>query len=244
MHVAATSEPSEYTFIPKEYKLSDNPAYLHITTNNTIRGTEYQKIPVVPAEVPLIADMSSNFLSRPYDFSKFSLIYAGAQKNIGPAGVTVVLIRKDYQEKMLGGLPTMLSYKTHISKGSMFNTPPAFAIYVMGKVLHWIEDFGGVTEMEKHNIEKAAYVYDVIDNSDFYRGTTLKEDRSRMNITFRLGSEELENKFIAEAKANKMIGLKGHRSVGGCRASAYNSLPIDSAKALNSFMKEFEAANK
>ncbi|MCF7920934.1 MAG: 3-phosphoserine/phosphohydroxythreonine transaminase [Candidatus Cloacimonetes bacterium] len=244
MHVAASSEDKEFTYIPKTYQLSENPAYLHITTNNTIRGTEYYEIPEVPADVPLVADMSSNFLSRPYDFSKFSLIYAGAQKNIGPAGVTVVFIRKDYQEKLLGNLPTMLDYKTHISKGSMFNTPPCFPIYVVGKVLHWIEDFGGLKEMEKHNKEKAAYVYDILDSSNFYRGTVVKEDRSLMNIPFRLPTEELEAKFISEAKANRMNNLKGHRSVGGCRASLYNSLPMESAKALNSFMKEFEAANK
>jgi phosphoserine aminotransferase len=243
MHVAATSQDKEFTYIPKSYQLSENPAYLHITTNNTIRGTEYHAIPEVPQEVPLVADMSSNFLSRPYDFSKFSLIYAGAQKNVGPAGVTIVLIRKDYQEKILGNLPTMLSYKTHIDKGSMFNTPPTFPIYVVGKVLHWIEDFGGLKAMEKHNIEKAGYVYDVFESTEFYRGTVVKEDRSRMNIPFRLPTEELEKKFIDEAKANRMNNLKGHRSVGGCRASLYNSLPLDSAKALNQFMKDFENNN-
>ena len=243
MHIAASSKDKDFTYIPKEYQLSENPAYLHITTNNTIRGSEFLKIPEVPADVPLVADMSSNFLSRPYDFSKFSLIYAGAQKNVGPAGVTIVLIRKDYQEKMLGNIPTMLNYKTHLAKGSMFNTPPTFPIYVVGKVLHWIEDFGGLKEMEKHNIEKAAYLYDVLDSSNFYRGTVVKEDRSLMNIPFRLPTEELEQKFIAEAKANRMNNLKGHRSVGGCRASLYNSLPIESAKALNSFMKEFEKKN-
>jgi len=244
MHIAASSKEQDFTCIPKNYNLSENPAYLHITTNNTIRGTEYHQIPEVPSDVPLIADMSSNFLSRPYDFSKFSMIYAGAQKNIGPAGVTVVLIRKDYQKNLLGGIPTMLDYKTHLNKGSMFNTPPTFPIYVVGKVLHWIEDFGGLAEMHKHNVEKAAYLYDVFDNSDFYKGTVVKEDRSFMNIPFRLPTEELEAKFIAEAKANRMNNLKGHRSVGGCRASLYNSLPIESAKALNAFMKEFEAANK
>jgi phosphoserine aminotransferase len=243
MHVAATSGDQEFTYIPKEFKLSDNPAYLHITTNNTIRGTEFHEIPEVPAELPLVADMSSNFLSRPYDFSKFSLIYAGAQKNVGPAGVTIVLIRKDYKEKLLGNLPTMLDYNTHLAKGSMFNTPPTFPIYVVGKVLHWIEDFGGLKEMEKHNIEKADYVYDVFESTEFYKGTVVKEDRSRMNIPFRLPSEELEKKFIEEAKANRMNNLKGHRSVGGCRASLYNSLPMESAKALNSFMKEFEKKN-
>ena len=244
MHVAASSEDKDFTYIPKEYELSDNPAYLHITTNNTIRGTEYNEIPDVPSDVPLVSDMSSNFLSRPYDFSKFSLIYAGAQKNVGPAGVTIVLIRKDYQEKLLGNLPTMLDYKTHLGKASMFNTPPCFPIYVVGKVLHWIEDFGGLKEMEKHNIEKASYVYDVFETTDFYKGTVVKEDRSRMNIPFRLPTEELEKKFIDEAKANRMNNLKGHRSVGGCRASLYNSLPNKSAQVLNQFMKEFEQNNK
>ena len=245
MHIAASSEEDGFTYIPKEFKLSDNPAYLHITTNNTIRGTEYAKTPEVPAGVKLVADMSSNFLSRPYDFKKYDLIYAGAQKNVGPAGVTVVVIRKSIIEKMNKNLPTMMDYRTHIDKGSMFNTPPAFNIYVVGEVLKWIEGFGGLDKLHAHNVKKANYVYDAIDSSDgFYKGTVVKEDRSLMNITFRLPNEDLEKKFIAEGKANGMIGLKGHRSVGGCRASVYNSCPMESAKALGEFMKKFQAENK
>ncbi len=245
MHIAATSEDKDFTYIPKEFKLSENPAFLHITTNNTIRGTEYAETPQVPEGVKLVADMSSNFLSRPYDFKKYDLIYAGAQKNVGPSGVTVVAIKKAIIDQMNKNLPTMLDYKTHIDKGSMFNTPPAFNIYVVGEVLKWIDNFGGLDKLHAHNVKKANYIYDAIDNSNgFYKGTVVKEDRSLMNIPFRLATEELEKKFIAEAKANGMIGLKGHRSVGGCRASVYNSCPLESAKALGDFMRKFQADNQ
>ena len=244
LHIAATSEDKEFTYIPKEWKISENPAYLHITTNNTIRGTEWKIDPDVPAGVPLIADMSSNFLSKPMDFSKYDMIYGGAQKNIGPAGCTFVVIKKSMLEKINPNLPSMMNYDTHVSKDSMFNTPPTFAIYVIGEVLKWIEGNGGLMGMLKINEEKAAYIYDVIDGTDFYTGTVVKEDRSLMNIPFRLPTEELEKKFIAEAIENKMFNLKGHRSVGGCRASVYNSLPMDSAKALAKFMLDFEKANK
>ena len=243
MHIAASSEDKEFTYIPKEYDISKNAAYFHITTNNTIRGTEYKENPEIPKEIPLFADMSSNFLSKPMDFHKYSLIYGGAQKNIGPAGVAFVIIRKDMIEKINPNLPSVMDYKTHIDKGSMFNTPPAFSIYVVGKVLKWIEDNGGLEAREKYNIEKANYIYDILDNSDFYKGTVVKEDRSLMNIPFRLPTEELEKKFVAEALDNGMSGLKGHRSVGGCRASVYNSLPMKSAQTLAEFMVEFEKKN-
>ncbi len=242
-HVAATSEDTNFSFIPKEFKLSENPAYLHYTTNNTISGTEFKYIPEV-GDLPLIADMSSNFLSKPMDYAKHALIYAGAQKNIGPAGVTMVVIRKDMQEKFNTGLPTMLSYKTHIDKGSMFNTPPCFPIYMVGLVLKWIEDMGGLAAVEKHNIEKAGLIYNVIDNSEFYRSPVNTEDRSLMNIVFRLPSEDLEKKFVAEAAENGMSNLKGHRSVGGCRASTYNALPMTACQQLAEFMVEFEKNNK
>lgn len=242
LHIAATSEDKDFTYIPKEFKLSENPAYLHITTNNTIRGTEYKKDPDV--DVPLIADMSSNFLSKPLDFSKYDLIYGGAQKNIGPAGATFVVLKKSFLEKQNSGLPTMMDYNTHVKKDSAFNTPPTFTIYVIGKVLKWIEDNGGLEGMEKRNIEKAKYIYDILDSSDFYRGTVVPEDRSMMNIPFRLPTEELEKKFIAEALAKGFSGLKGHRSVGGCRASTYNSLPIEATKKFAEFMVEFEKNNK
>ncbi len=243
-HLAGSSEDKKFSYIPKEFQLSENPAYLHITTNNTIAGTQFKAIPEVPADVPLIADMSSDIMSKPLDVSKFGVIYAGAQKNIGPAGVTLVLIRKDMVEKLQENLPTMLSYKTHIDKDSMHNTPPTFIIYIVGLVMKWIQNKGGLVAIEKMNIEKANYIYDTIDNSnDYYRGTVAKEDRSLMNITFRLPSEELEAKFIKEAAAIGMSGLKGHRSVGGCRASTYNALPMEATKALAKFMKEFMKAN-
>jgi len=243
MHVAASSEDKDFTYIPKEFDISDNAAYLHITTNNTIRGTEFKTDPDT-GDLPLFADMSSDILSRPVDVKKYSLIYAGAQKNIGPAGTTLVIIRKDMIEKINPGLPTMMDYRTHIDKGSMFNTPPTFAIYVVGLVLKWIESFGSLVEMEKHNIKKAGYLYDLIDSSDFYRGTVVKEDRSLMNIPFRLPTEELEKKFLAETAEIGMLNLKGHRSVGGCRASFYNSLPMKAAQDLAQFMLDFEKRNK
>jgi len=244
MHIAASSEDKDYTYIPKKFDISNDAAYLHITTNNTIRGTEYKTDPEIPADIPLIADMSSNFLSKPLDFKRYSMFYGGAQKNIGPAGVAFVIIRKDLMEKQNSGLPTMMDYQTHIEKGSMFNTPPAFAIYVVGKVLKWIEDNGGLEVREKVNIEKADFLYDIFDNSDFYRGTVVKEDRSLMNIPFRLPTEELEKKFIAEAAAKGMSNLKGHRSVGGCRASLYNSLRMTAVQDLAQFMLDFEKMNK
>jgi phosphoserine aminotransferase len=243
MHVAATSEDKDFTYIPKDFQLSDAPAYLHITSNNTIRGTEFKVDPDL-GDIPLIADMSSDIMSRPLDIKKYALIYAGAQKNIGPAGTTLVILRKDMIEKINPGLPTMIDYRTHIEKGSMFNTPPTFSIYVVGLVLKWIESFGSLVEMEKHNLKKASYVYDILDSSEYYRGTVVKEDRSLMNIPFRLPSEDLEKKFIAEAIEVGMLNLKGHRSVGGCRASLYNSLPMKSAQDLAQFMLDFEKNNK
>ncbi len=241
-NVAATSEDKSFTYIPKEFTLSANPAYLHYTTNNTIMGTEYKYTPEV-GDIPLISDMSSNFLSKPLPFNKHALIYAGAQKNIGPAGVTMVVIRKDMLEKLNSGLPTMLSYKTHADKGSMFNTPPCFPIYIVGLMLKWIEDNGGLVAVEQHNIKKAGLIYDVIDNSEFYRSPVNPEDRSLMNIVFRLPSEDLEKKFIAESAAAGMSNLKGHRDVGGCRASTYNALPIEACQQLRDFMIEFEKNN-
>jgi len=244
VHLAASSEDKNFSYIPKEFNLSENPSYLHITSNNTIVGTQYHTYPTVPADVPLFCDMSSDIMSKPVDVEKFALIYAGAQKNIGPAGATLVIIRKDMVEKLQPNLPTMLSYKTHIDKDSMHNTPPTFIIYIIGLVMKWIEDRGGLKAIEKMNIEKANYIYNVIDNSDnYYKGTVAKEDRSLMNITFRLPSEDLEAKFIKEASAKGFSGLKGHRSVGGCRASTYNALPIEATKQLAEFMKEFMVNN-
>ncbi|MEA1972314.1 MAG: 3-phosphoserine/phosphohydroxythreonine transaminase [Candidatus Cloacimonadota bacterium] len=243
LHIAASSEDQDFTYIPKEFKLSDDPAYLHITTNNTIRGTEWKTDPDVPENVSLFADMSSNFLSKPLDFKKYDFIYGGAQKNIGPAGATFVVMKKALLEKQNPNLPTMMDYNTHIKKDSAFNTPPTFTIYVIGKVLKWIDENGGLAGMEKRNLEKANYIYDMLDSSDFYRGTVVKEDRSMMNIPFRLPTEDLEKKFIAEALEAGFSGLKGHRSVGGCRASTYNSLPIEATKKLADFMKKFKENN-
>ncbi len=241
VHVAATSEDRNFAYIPKTWALSDNPSYLHITTNNTIFGTEWKTDPDVPAGIPLIADMSSNFMSKPIDVEKYSLIYAGAQKNVGPAGCVVVLIKKDFLASAASGLPSMLDYQINAKNGSMYNTPPTFAIYMIGLVVKWIENYGGLEKIELNNIAKANYIYNAIDASNgFYKGTVDKADRSLMNITFRLPSEELENLFISEAKKQNMIGLKGHRDVGGCRASTYNSLPLTSAHALSEFMKSFQ----
>ena len=241
VHVAATSEDRNFCYIPKSWTLSDNPSYLHITTNNTIFGTEWKTDPDVPAGVPLIADMSSNFMSKPIDVEKYSMIYAGAQKNVGPSGTVVVLIKKDFLATAASGLPTMLDYQIHAKNESMYNTPATFTIYMIGLVLKWIENYGGLAKIEENNIAKAAYIYDAIDASNgFYKGTVDKADRSLMNITFRLPGEELEALFISEAKKQGMIGLKGHRDVGGCRASTYNSLPLTAAHALAEFMKSFQ----
>ena len=241
VHVAATSEDRNFAYIPKTWQLSDNPAYLHITPNNTIYGTEWKIDPDVPAGIPLIADMSSNFMSKPIDVQKYDLIYAGAQKNVGPAGTAVIIIKKSLLEQALPGLPSMLDYKLMAKNGSMFNTPATFTIYMIGLVMKWIESFGGLDKIHENNKVKAAYIYDAIDGSNgFYKGTVDKEDRSLMNVTFRLGSEELEAQFISEAKKNGMIGLKGHRNVGGCRASIYNALPLPAAHALGEFMREFQ----
>lgn len=239
-HVAASAEDKKFSYIPKSYQLSDNPAYLHITTNNTIYGTEWHHDPDVPAGVPLIADMSSNFMSKPIDVQKYSIIYAGAQKNVGPAGCVVVIIKKDFLATAQKGLPSMLDYNIHASKGSMYNTPPSFTIYMIGLVLKWIEDMGGLSKVALNNQAKAKYVYDVIDASNgFYKGAAAREDRSLMNITFNMATEEMEALFVSEAKKAGMIGLKGHRDVGGCRASTYNSLPLNATHALAEFMKDF-----
>jgi len=239
VHVAATSEDKNFTYLPKQFSISQNPAFLHYCSNNTIFGTEYRDDSVFPGGVPLICDMSSDFLSHPVNTHKYDLIYAGAQKNIGPAGATAVIVKKEMVDSFCTGLPTMLTYKTHVDGGSMYNTPPTFAIYVIGLVLKWIEGFGLET-LEKKNIEKAKLIYDVIDSSDFYKGTVVPEDRSLMNITFRLPTPELEDQFVKEAKKLEMDGLKGHRSVGGCRASVYNALPRKACETLAEFMKEFE----
>lgn len=243
--IAASSKDGGYRHIPTqdELNIAPNAAYLHICMNNTIYGTEYHYVPQT-GDVPLIADMSSDMLSRPLDFSKFSLIYAGVQKNLGPAGVVMVVAKKSFIENSPASLPTMLRYSTFYKKNSLYNTPPAFCIYTVGKVAKWIKGNGGLAAMAERNRQKAAIVYDAIDNSNgFYRGHADKDSRSLMNVTFRLPSEDLEKKFVAEALEHKLGGVKGHRSVGGMRASIYNAMPTEGCERLAAFMDEFRKKN-
>ncbi|MFC2130185.1 3-phosphoserine/phosphohydroxythreonine transaminase [Bacteroidota bacterium] len=245
-NVVASSEDKTFNYIPKDLNFNQNADYVHITSNNTIYGTRWNKFPDV-ANVPLVSDMSSDLFSRPLDFSKFNLIYAGAQKNIGPAGATMIVIKKSWLETAKDDAPTMLKYKTHTEKDSMFNTPPCLPVYVIGRTFKWIQRNGGLEGMEEMNNKKANLLYDFIDaNLDFYKGTVPdKEDRSIMNVTWNLNTPELEAKFIAEAKGRyNMTNLKGHRSVGGCRASIYNACTYESVEALVKFMEEFMKENK
>jgi len=243
VNIAATSEDSNFSYIPEEFNLTSGAAYVHTTSNNTLVGTQMKDFPHT-GDVPLVSDMSSDFLSRKLDYSKFSLIYAGAQKNIGPSGVAAVVVRRSWVEQPRTDVPTMLSYTTHMSKNSLFNTPPSFPVYVVGLVMKWILEQGGLEAVEAANVRKAELLYSYMDDSsDYFRGTAAKNSRSLMNVTFRLPSEELEKKFIAEGASNDLIGLKGHRSVGGCRASIYNAMPYEGVEALVEFMKQFKAAN-
>ncbi len=240
VRVAASSEDRDFTYIPKNITFNPDAAYVHITSNNTIRGTQWQSFPDT-GDVPLVSDMSSDIMGRTLDVAPFGLIYAGAQKNLGPSGVTLVIIRRDMLERVPDGLPTMLKYTTYAAKNSLYNTPPCFAIYVLQLVMKWLEEsIGGVAEMERMNAEKANLLYTYLDERDFYWGTAEKEDRSIMNVTFRLSDQSLEETFVAEALANDLGGLKGHRSVGGCRASIYNATSLEAVQALVSFMAEFE----
>ncbi|WP_028319857.1 3-phosphoserine/phosphohydroxythreonine transaminase [Desulfatiglans anilini] len=240
VHVIASSEDRDFCYIPKAFDIDEGAAYLHFTSNNTIKGTQWAQFPN-PRTVPLVCDMSSDFMSRPFDPQPFGLIYAGAQKNIGPAGTALAIIRKDMLERVPADLPAMLKYTTFTEKNSMYNTPACVVIYVIDLVLKWLEDtVGGLANMELLNREKGKTIYDLLDRSDFYRGTADKDSRSLMNVTFRLPSEELEKRFIADAQTAGLGGLKGHRSVGGCRASIYNATGLDAVKALVEFMREFE----
>lgn len=245
VHIAASTEAEQYRRVPRqdEIQLSDNPAYVHITTNNTIYGTQWHALPDV-GERLLVADMSSDIMSRPFDINKFGLIYAGAQKNLGPSGVTVVIVREDWLEQAPKTLPAMLRYATHAKNNSLYNTPPTFGVYMLNLVLGWIESQGGLAGMAGHNERKAAVVYAAIDGSNgFYRGHAEEGSRSQMNITFRLPSEELEKQFLAAAQKQGMIGLAGHRSVGGIRASVYNAMSIEGVEALASLMRDFAGQN-
>jgi phosphoserine aminotransferase len=238
IEVVASSKDDNYTHIPKHFEINPDSRYLHITTNNTIYGTEWQNIPDV--NVPIVADMSSNFLSRPFDANKFDVIYAGAQKNLGPAGVTIVIIRKSLIGRAKRYIPTMLQYKTHDAGGSMYNTPPVFPIYVSMLTLRWIKKLGGLEAMDKRNAKKANTLYNEIDRNTIFKGTTAVEDRSRMNVTFVATKEGLDKTFMDMLKSAGIDGLKGHRSVGGFRASIYNALDLESVNALVEVMKAFE----
>ena len=240
----ANTEKEGFNCIPASLDLDPNAAYLHMTSNETIHGVEFFSEPTPPAGVPLVCDTSSDFISRPIDISKYAFLYAGAQKNAGPSGVTVVIARDDMLERTPANLPVMLDYKTLAASGSLHNTPPSFAIYMVGLVFQWAKRQGGLAAIEKVNRVKAGLVYDAIDQSGgFYRGHAKPEARSLMNIPFRLPSEELEETFAKEAKKNNLIGLKGHRSVGGMRASVYNAVTTEGAQSLVDFMKEFQKKN-
>jgi len=243
VNVAASSSDRNYAYIPKQLNLDPKAAYVHITSNNTIKGTQWRTFPEA-GTVPLVADMSSDILSRPLKTEPFGLIYAGAQKNMGPSGVAVVIIREDMTARSPEQLSTMLRYATYAKENSLYNTPPCFTIYVIQLVAKWLEEtVGGLEKMEVLNQRKADLLYNTIDESGFYQGTADADSRSVMNVTFRLPSEDLEKKFVAEATENGLGGLKGHRSVGGCRASIYNATGIDALEALVGFMREFEKKN-
>src|SRR6476661_4665663 len=246
VHIAASSEATNFDRIPKpnEIAYSATPAYVHLTTNNTIFGTQWRSEPAVPSGVPLIADTSSDMYSRPIDVRKYGLIYAGAQKNLGPSGTVLVIIRKDLAETGPKTLPTMLQYRTFVAENSLYNTPPTLGIYLVGEVFKWIQSQGGLAAMAERNGAKAKLLYDYIDAGEFFRGTVQQDSRSQMNVCFRAPTEELESKFISEATKRGLDGLKGHRSVGGMRASIYNACPRAAVEALVSFMKEFEQANR
>jgi phosphoserine aminotransferase len=240
VRVIATSEDKNFCYIPKNFQVGSDAAYLHVTSNNTIEGTQWAQFPKA-GDVPLVSDMSSDIMSRPFDPNPFGLIYAGAQKNIGPSGTALVVVREDMLKRAPAELPSMLKYTSFSESNSLYNTPSCFTIYTINLVLKWLEEtIGGLEGMEKINKEKARLIYDLLDHSGFYRGTAEKDSRSLMNVTFRLPNEDLESKFVSEAEKAGLGGLKGHRSVGGCRASIYNALGVDALKALVEFMRDFE----
>ena len=243
VNVVASSKESNYNHIPviRHWQPVKDASYLHITSNNTIAGTQYHSFPV--SDAPLIADMSSDIMSRVININDFGLIYAGAQKNMGPSGVALVISRKDLAGRVADKVPTMLKYKTYIEKNSMFNTPPTFAIYILNLVTEWLKSKGGIAAIEEINDAKSEALYELIDSTEFYRCPVEPASRSRMNVVFRLPSEELEAKFIKEAAAAGLKGLKGHRSVGGIRASIYNAMPMKGVETLVDFMNDFEANN-
>ena len=242
--LAGSTEDSNFARAPKQSELQLTPgaAYVHMTSNETIHGNQFFYVPDT-GDVPLVCDMSSDVFSRPIDIKKYGLIYAGAQKNLGPSGVTVVIVREDLLARSADTLPTMMNYRTHVDNGSMYNTPPAFGIYILGLVLKWLKGIGGLAAIDAINERKAATLYAELDRSNFWKPHANKDSRSRMNVTFRLGSEELEKAFAKEATAAGLDGLKGHRAVGGIRASIYNAFPEAGVNALVEFMREFEKRN-
>ena len=240
-HVACSSKDRNYCYIPRTQNYSPRPAYVHFTSNNTIFGTEFFEEPQVPAGRTLVCDASSDIFSRPVDVGRYGLIYGGAQKNLGPAGMTLVIIRKDLVERAPKDLPTMLQYRTHAANESMYNTCPTFAIYVMGLVLKWIKREGGLSVLEKRNRAKADKLYAFLDSSRLFKPTADRDSRSRMNVTFVTGREEFDNQFVKFAESQGLDGLKGHRSVGGMRASLYNAFPAEGVDALIDAMKQFES---
>lgn len=242
-HVACTSEDKNFSYIPKTCSFSEKPTYAHYTSNNTIFGTQWSGLPPVPANVDLICDASSDIFSRPIDIAKHGVVYAGAQKNLGPSGVTLVIMRKDLVERGCKDLPTMLQYRTHAKNDSMYNTPPTFAIYLVGLVLKWIKQKGGLEMMGELNRRKAGKLYAYLDQSKLFKGTAAADSRSQMNVTFVTGNADLDAKFCSAATKAGFDGLKGHRSVGGMRASIYNAFPEAGVDALVDFMRKFEAEN-
>jgi len=236
--IAASSEDRNFTYAPKKFSVRKDAAYLHYCSNETIGGVEYHETP--KAEVPLVADASSHFLSRPVDVSKFGLIYAGAQKNAGPAGLTIVLVRDDLIGHAAKGTPSVMDYQLQAQADSMLNTPATYSLYVAGLVFKWIKQQGGLAALEKKNIEKAKLLYDYLDQSPFFKNPVAPEDRSRMNVPFTLADAKLDDEFLKGAQARGLVQLKGHRSVGGMRASIYNAMPLEGVRALVDYMREFE----
>jgi len=238
--IAATSEDRNFTYAPKHFSLRKDAAYIHYCSNETIGGVEYHSFPFEGSEIPVVADASSHFLSRPLDVSKFGLIYAGAQKNAGPAGLTFVIVREDLIGQAAKGTPTVMDYKLQADAGSMLNTPATYSLYIAGLVFKWLKQAGGLAEMERRNIEKSKLLYDYLDRSRLFRNPVAKEDRSRMNVPFTLANPGLDGEFLKGAEARGLLQLKGHRSVGGMRASIYNAMPIEGVRALVGYMREFE----
>ena len=238
VHIAATSEERNFTYAPKQWNVRNDAAYVHCCSNETIGGVEFHAVPQVP--VPLVADASSHFLSRPMDVSKYGLIYAGAQKNVGPAGLTIAIVRDDLIGQAAKGTPSVMDYKAQAEADSMLNTPPSYSIYIAGLVFKWLRSLGGLAEIERRNIAKSRLLYDYLDSQDFYSNPIAKEDRSRMNVPFTLPDAKLDEPFLKGASERGMVQLKGHRSVGGMRASIYNAMPIEGVQRLVEYLREFE----